>query len=206
VFIGVVIALAGLLLLIVFRSLVIPVQAALMNLLSIAAALGVVQAVFQRGWLSSLFGVQPGPVDAFIPVLMFAIVFGLSMDYEVFLVSRVHEEWQRQRDASAAVRDGLANTGRVITAAAAVMVAVFAAFAISGNRVLEMFGLGMATAVFLDAIVIRMALLPAVLQLLGRTTWAMPRWLGRRLPRVAIEAEHGPNRSYVPEPALEGSS
>ena len=207
VFIGVVIALAALLLLVVFRSLVIPVQAALMNLLSIAAALGVVQAVFQRGWLSSLFGVQPGPIDAFIPVLMFAIVFGLSMDYEVFLVSRVHEEWQRHRDASAAVRDGLARTGRVITAAAAVMVAVFAAFAISGNRVLEMFGLGMATAVFLDAFVIRMALMPAVLQLLGRTTWALPSWLGRRLPRVAIEAEHtGPSRSYVPEPALEASS
>ena len=206
-FVGVVIALAGLLLLIAFRSLVIPVQAALMNLLSIAAALGVVQAVFQRGWLSNLFGVQPGPIDAFIPVFMFAIVFGLSMDYEVFLISRFHEEWQRQRDASAAVRDGLANTGRVITAAAAVMVAVFAAFAISGNRVLEMFGLGMATAVFLDALVIRMALLPAVLQLLGRATWAVPRWLGRRLPRVAIEPEHAdPGRPYVPEPAFEASS
>jgi RND superfamily putative drug exporter len=138
---------------------------------------------------------------------MFAIVFGLSMDYEVFLVSRVHEEWQRRHDPSAAVRDGLANTGRVITAAAAVMVAVFAAFAISGSRVLEMFGLGMATAVFLDAFVIRMALLPAVLQLLGRTTWAMPQWLGRRLPRLAIEPEHaGPSRPYVPEPALEPSS
>jgi RND superfamily putative drug exporter len=207
VFVGVVIALAALLLLIVFRSLVIPVQAALMNLLSIGAALGIVQAVFQRGWLSSLFGVQPGPIDAFIPVFIFAIVFGLSMDYEVFLVSRIHEEWQRQRDASAAIRDGLAHTGRVITAAAAVMVAVFAAFAISGNRVLEMFGLGMATAVFLDALVIRMALLPAVLQLLGRTTWALPGWLGRRLPKVAIDAEPGgPSRSYVPEPALEASS
>ena len=207
VFVGVVIALAALLLLIVFRSLVIPVQAALMNLLSIGAALGIVQAVFQRGWLGSLFGVQPGPIDAFIPVFIFAIVFGLSMDYEVFLVSRIHEEWQRERDASAAIRDGLAHTGRVITAAAAVMVAVFAAFAISGNRVLEMFGLGMATAVFLDALVIRMALLPAVFQLLGRTTWALPGWLERRLPRVAIEAEpSGPSRSYVPEPALEASS
>ena len=161
------VALAALLLLVVFRSLVIPVQAAVMNLLSIAASLGVVQAVFERGWLGGLFGVQPGPIDAFIPVLAFAIVFGLSMDYEVFLVSRVHEEWTARGDASAAVREGLARTGRVITAAAAVMVAVFGAFAISGNRVLEMFGLAMASAVFLDAIVVRMLLLPAVLQLLG---------------------------------------
>ena len=146
-FIGVVVALAALLLLVVFRSLVIPVQAALMNLLSIGASLGIIQAVFERGWLGGLFGVQPGPIDAFIPVLAFAIVFGLSMDYEVFLVSRVHEEWQARRDASAAVREGLARTGRVITAAAAVMVAVFGAFAISGDRVLEMFGLAMASAV-----------------------------------------------------------
>jgi RND superfamily putative drug exporter len=201
-FIAVVIALAALLLLVVFRSLVIPVQAALMNLLSIGASLGVVQAVFERGWL----GGQPGPIDAFIPVLAFAIVFGLSMDYEVFLVSRVHEEWLAGRDASVAVREGLARTGRVITAAAAVMVAVFGAFAISGNRVLEMFGLVMASAVFLDALVIRMLLLPAVLQLLGRTTWAVPRWLERRLPRVAIEAEPSPSPAPAFEPALEAGS
>jgi RND superfamily putative drug exporter len=147
-----------------------------MNLLSIAASLGVVQAVFERGWLAGLFGTQAGPIDAFIPVLAFAIVFGLSMDYEVFLISRVHEEWAARRDASAAVTEGLAATGRVITAAAAVMVAVFGAFAISGNRVLEMFGLAMASAVFLDAVVIRMLLLPAVLELLGRSTWALPAW------------------------------
>jgi putative drug exporter of the RND superfamily len=202
-FIAVVIAVAALLLVVVFRSLVIPVQAAVMNLLSIGASLGVVQAIFERGWLGSLFGVQPGPIDAFIPVLTFAIVFGLSMDYEVFLVSRVHEEWRRRRDASAAVSEGLARTGRVITAAAAVMVAVFGAFAISGNRVLEMFGLGMAAAVFLDAIVIRMLLLPAVLELLGRTTWALPRWLERRLPRVAIEAEQGSKPLPALEPAFE---
>ncbi len=199
-FIGVVIAVAALLLLLVFRSLVIPVQAALMNLLSIGASLGVVQAVFERGWLAGLFGTQPGPIDAFIPVLAFAIVFGLSMDYEVFLVSRIHEEWTARRDASAAVTEGLAQTGRVITAAAAVMVAVFGGFAISGNRVLEMFGLAMASAVFLDAVVIRMLLLPAVLELLGRTTWALPRWLERRLPRVAIEAEQTASK---PLPALE---
>ncbi|HEV3388169.1 MAG TPA: MMPL family transporter [Solirubrobacteraceae bacterium] len=194
-FIGVVVAVAALLLLVVFRSLVIPVQAALMNLLSIGASLGIIQAVFERGWL----GGQAGPIDAFIPVLTFAIVFGLSMDYEVFLVSRVHEEWQARGDASVAVREGLARTGRVITAAAAVMVAVFGAFAISGDRILAMFGLAMASAVLLDALVVRMLLLPAVLQLLGRTTWALPRWLDRRLPRVAIEPEAHP----APRPALE---
>jgi putative drug exporter of the RND superfamily len=205
-FIAVVIALAALLLLLVFRSLVIPVQAALMNLLSIGAALGVVQAVFERGWFGGLFGVQAGPIDAFIPVLTFAIVFGLSMDYEVFLVSRVHEAWTARGDASAAVREGLARTGRVITAAAAVMVAVFGAFAISGNRVLEMFGLAMATAVFLDAIVVRMLLLPAVLELLGRTTWMLPRWLERRLPRVAIEPEQSPTPQATLEPVYEAGS
>jgi RND superfamily putative drug exporter len=205
-FIAVVIGLAGLLLVLVFRSLVIPVQAAAMNLLSIAASLGIVQAVFERGWLSGLFGTQAGPIDAFIPVLAFAIVFGLSMDYEVFLISRVHEEWQTHRDASRAVRDGLARTGRVITAAAAVMVAVFAAFAISGTRTLSMFGLALASAVFLDALVVRMLLLPAVLQLLGRTTWTLPRWLDRRLPTVAIEAEGPERRRPTLEPALETGS
>jgi putative drug exporter of the RND superfamily len=201
-FIGVVVALAALLLLVVFRSFVIPVQAALMNLLSIGASLGIIQAVFERGWLAGLFGAQAGPIDSFIPVLAFAIVFGLSMDYEVFLVSRVHEEWQARRDASAAVREGLARTGRVITAAAAVMVAVFGAFAISGDRVLAMFGLTMASAVFLDALVVRMLLLPAVLQILGRATWAMPRWLDRRLPRIAIEAQEPPPAPAA-KPALE---
>jgi RND superfamily putative drug exporter len=200
-FIAVVVGLAALLLLVVFRSLVIPVQAALMNLLSIAAALGVTQAVFERGWLGGLFGTQAGPIDAFIPVFAFAIVFGLSMDYEVFLVSRIHEEWQLRRDAGAAVKEGLTHTGRVITAAAAVMVAVFGAFAISGERVLAMFGLTMASAVFLDAFVVRMLLVPAVLQLIGRATWSLPRWLGRRLPRVALEPE--PEPAF--EPALEGA-
>jgi RND superfamily putative drug exporter len=211
-FIGVVVALAALLLLVVFRSLVIPVQAALMNLLSIGASLGIVQAIFERGWLGGLFGVQAGPIDAFIPVLTFAIVFGLSMDYEVFLVSRVHEEWLARGDASAAVREGLSRTGRVITAAAAVMVAVFAAFAISGNRILAMFGLAMASAVLLDALVVRMALLPSVLQLLGRTTWWLPGWLDRLLPRVAIDAEPTPTPVVRPplepplEPAFEAGS
>jgi putative drug exporter of the RND superfamily len=202
-FIGIVIALSALLLLVVFRSFVIPLQAAVMNLLSIGAALGVVQAVFERGWLSSLFGVQPGPIEAFIPVMAFAIVFGLSMDYEVFLISRVHEEWQARGDASAAIREGLAHTGRVISAAALVMVAVFGSFALGGSRVLELFGVMLATAVFLDAFVIRMILLPAVLELLGPRTWAFPRGLDRHLPRLAIEPHADAPRAPAPIPALE---
>jgi RND superfamily putative drug exporter len=196
-FIGMVVLLSALLLLVLFRSLVIPLQAAFMNLLSIAAALGVVQAIFERGWLAGLIGVQPGPIEAFIPVMVFAIVFGLSMDYEVFLVSRIHEEWQHRGDASAAVREGLSRTGRVITAAAAVMVAVFASFAMGDDRVLKLFGVAMATAVFLDAVVIRSILMPAVLELFGRYTWAFPRWADRRLPRLAIEP------AAQPVPALD---
>ena len=195
-FITVVVLVSALLLLVVFRSLLIPLQAALMNLLSIAAALGVVQAIFERGWLGGLLGVQPGPINAFIPVMVFAIVFGLSMDYEVFLVSRIHEEWQHRRDASAAVREGLAHTGRVITAAAAVMIAVFIAFALGDERIVKLFGVAMATAVFLDAIIIRSILLPALLELSGRRTWAFPDWLHRRLPQLAIEPATRP----VPQP------
>jgi RND superfamily putative drug exporter len=197
-FIAIVVLLSALLLLVVFRSLLIPLQAALMNLLSIAAALGVVQAIFERGWLGGLLGVQRGPINAFIPVMVFAIVFGLSMDYEVFLVSRIHEEWQHRRDASAAVREGLANTGRVITAAAAVMIAVFASFALGDDRIVKLFGIAMATAVFLDAIVIRSILLPAVLELSDRRTWAFPDWLHRRLPRLAIEPATRPMPQPVP--------
>jgi len=186
-FIGMVVALSALLLLVVFRSLLIPLQAAVMNLLSIGAALGVVQAVFERGWLTGLVGAQQSPIEAFIPVIVFAIVFGLSMDYEVFLVSRVREEWTTSGDSSRAVREGLVTTGRVITAAAAVMIVVFASFASSSNHILKLFGLTLAVAVVLDAIVIRTILLPAVLQLLGRATWAFPAWLDRKLPRLAIE-------------------
>jgi putative drug exporter of the RND superfamily len=196
-FIGMVVLVSALLLLVIFRSLWIPLQAALMNLLSIAAALGVVQAIFERGWLGGLLGIQPGPIEAFIPVMVFAIVFGLSMDYEVFLVSRIHEEWQHRHDASAAVREGLVSTGRVITAAAAVMVVVFASFAAGDDRILKLFGIAMATAVFLDAVVIRSVLMPAVLELLGERTWAFPRWFDRRLPRLAIEP------AAQPAPALE---
>jgi RND superfamily putative drug exporter len=186
-FIGVVVLLSALLLMVVFRSLVIPLQAAVMNLLSIGAALGVVVAVFQWGWLSSLFGVTGGPIDAFIPVMLFAIVFGLSMDYEVFLVSRVHEQWVRRRDPSRAVVAGLASTGRVITAAATIMVCVFLSFVLVDIRPVKMFGLSLASAVFLDAFVVRSLLLPAVLLLLGRVTWALPDWLERRLPHLAVD-------------------
>jgi RND superfamily putative drug exporter len=186
-FIGIVVALSALLLLIVFRSLVIPVQAAFMNLLSIGAALGVVVAIFQWGWLGSFFSVKGGPIEAFIPVMLFAIVFGLSMDYEVFLVSRIHEEWTRRRDATQAVTRGLASTGRVITAAATIMICVFLSFATGEERVLKLFGLSLASAVFLDAFVVRSLLLPSVLEILGRRTWALPAWLGKRLPHLAID-------------------
>src|SRR5207237_8646671 len=139
------------------------------------------------GWVAARTGVQPGPTSAFVPVMVVAIVFRLSMDYEVCLVSRIHEEWQQRGDASAAVREGLANTGRVITAAAAVMIAVFVSFALGDMLILKLFGIALATAVFLDAIVIRSILLPAVLELLGRRTWSFPSWADRRLPRLAIE-------------------
>jgi RND superfamily putative drug exporter len=192
-FIGVVVALSALLLMVVFRSLVIPLQAAVMNLLSIGASLGVIVAVFQWGWLGSLFNVTAGPVDAFVPVMLFAIVFGLSMDYEVFLVSRVHEQWVRRRDPSRAVVEGLGSTGRVITAAATIMVCVFLSFVLLDVRAVKMFGLSLASAVFLDAFVVRSLLLPAVLQLLGRATWAIPSWLDRRLPHLSVEpADHEP--------------
>ncbi len=186
-FIGVVVALSALLLMIVFRSLVIPLQAAAMNLLSIGASLGVVVAVFQWGWLSGLFGVQKGPIESFIPVMLFAIVFGLSMDYEVFLVSRIHERWTHTRDSSRAVAEGLALTGRVVTAAAAIMVLVFLSFMLGEDRVIKEFGLSLSSAVFLDALVVRCLLLPATLHLLGARTWALPAWLDRRLPRLNIE-------------------
>jgi putative drug exporter of the RND superfamily len=195
-FIGVVVVLSALLLFAVFRSLVIPVQAAVMNLLSIGAALGVTVAVFQWGWLGGLLGVQKGPIDAFVPVMVFAIVFGLSMDYEVFLVSRIHEAWSRHRDASRAVVEGLATTGRVITAAATIMVCVFLSFVLGDFRGIKLFGLSLASAVFLDAFVVRCLLLPAVLELLGRTTWMLPRWLDRRMPHLSIEP---PDQ---PQPAL----
>jgi putative drug exporter of the RND superfamily len=186
-FIGVVVLLSALLLMIVFRSLVIPLQAAIMNLLSISAALGVIVAIFQWGWLGSLFGVQQGPIESFIPVMLFAIVFGLSMDYEVFLISRMHERWTHTREHSRSVAEGLALTGRVVTAAAAIMVCVFLSFMLGEDRVIKEFGLSLASAVFLDALVVRCLLLPAVLHLVGERTWQIPAWLDRVLPRLNIE-------------------
>ena len=186
-FFAIVIALSALLLLVIFRSIVIPLQAAIMNLLTIGAALGVTVAVFQDGTFASLLGVQKGPIEPLIPVILFAVVFGLSMDYEVFLVSRVREQWVRRRDASAAVGDGIALTGRVISAAAAIMVCVFLSFTLGNSRTLKEFGFGLAVAVFLDALVVRCMLLPAVLELLGPTTWRLPRWLDTRLPHINIE-------------------
>jgi putative drug exporter of the RND superfamily len=194
-FIAVVVGLAALLLLVVFRSLVIPIQAAVMNLLSIGAALGLTVAVFQHGWLADLVGVDKGPIDSWVPVMLFAIVFGLSMDYEVFLVSRIHEEWLKRRDASRAVVEGVATTGRVITAAATIMVCVFLAFVLLPERSVKMFGLSLATAVFLDAFVIRSLLLPAVLELLGRWTWALPRWPRRAKRGVATEPAGDPTNA-----------
>ncbi len=186
-FIAVVVVLSALLLFVIFRSIVIPVQAGLMNLLSIGAALGVTVAVFQDGWFAGVLGISKGPVEPWIPVLMFAVVFGLSMDYEVFLISRIREEWVRHGDASQAVADGIAFTGRVISAAAAIMVCVFLSFMLGDERVIKEFGFGLAAAVFLDALVIRCVLLPAVLEMLGPLTWRLPRWLDSRLPRINIE-------------------
>jgi RND superfamily putative drug exporter len=209
-FIGIVVVLSALLLFVMFRSIVIPIQAALMNLLSIGGALGVTVLVFQDGWFASVIGVEKGPVEPWIPVLMFAVVFGLSMDYEVFLVSRVREQWIRKRDASEAVADGIAFTGRVITAAAAIMICVFLSFMFGNQRVLKEFGFGLAAAVLLDAIVVRCVLLPAVLELLGPTTWKLPRWLDARLPHINIEGESahaqlleepGAGEEREPEPA-----
>jgi putative drug exporter of the RND superfamily len=194
-FIAVVVGLAALLLLVVFRSLVIPIQAAVMNLLSIAAALGVTVAVFQNGWLAAVVGVEKGPIDSWLPVMLFAIVFGLSMDYEVFLVLRIREEWTKRRDPSLAVVEGVATTGRVITAAATIMVCVFLAFVLLPERQVKIFGVSLASAVFLDAVVVRSLLLPAVLELVGRWTWWMPARLERMLPRVPIEAPPEPTKA-----------
>ncbi|PRX02706.1 UNVERIFIED_ORG: RND superfamily putative drug exporter [Actinomadura viridilutea] len=183
VFVAIVVGLSALLLLVVFRSVLIPIKAALLNLLSIAASLGAITLVFQDG----RFGVPPGPIEAFIPVMIFAIVFGLSMDYEVFLLSRIHEEWTAARDPGRAVREGLTATGQVITAAGAIMIVVFAAFVLSPSRMLQQFGLGLAVAILLDAVVIRCLIVPAVMQLLGRHAWWLPGPLARRLPQVALE-------------------
>jgi RND superfamily putative drug exporter len=186
--IGGVVALSMLLLLAAFRSVAIAVKAAVMNLLSVAAAYGVVALALQGGWFGQLIGIDTEtPLPAFVPVLMFAVLFGLSMDYEVFLVSRMREAWLRTKDNERAVLEGLASTGRVITAAAAIMVAVFAAFVPSPDVVLKVIGVGMAAAILIDATVVRMLLVPSVMHLLGRANWWLPAWMDRRIPQLRIE-------------------
>ncbi|MEE4025610.1 MMPL family transporter [Gordonia sp. PKS22-38] len=204
VVIGFVVAASVVLLTVLFRSVVVPIKAALMNLLSVAAAYGVITAVFQWGWGLSILGVDhPVAVSSWVPILIFAVLFGLSMDYEVFLLSRIREEWLATGDARAAVIAGLAKTGRVITTAAAIMVAVFLSFATETDIVIKMLGLGMAVAVLLDATLIRLVLVPATMSLLGRYNWWLPGWLDRLLPTIDVEVdEEDPTADPTPEPEL----
>jgi putative drug exporter of the RND superfamily len=193
---GVVLLLSFLLLMAVFRSLLVPLKAVIMNLLSVGAAYGVLVAIFQWGWASELIGVdRSGPIDAWIPMFLFAIVFGLSMDYEVFLLSRIKEEYDRsvrrgRPDNNTAVADGLALTARVITAAALIMFCVFGAFVLGDDRSLKLFGLGLAVAVLIDATIVRMILVPATMELLGDRNWWIPKWLDRILPKIDVEGHH----------------
>src|SRR5207249_3636362 len=172
----------------VFRWIVIPIKAALMNLLSIGASYGVLVAVFQWGWFAGPLGIHStGPIEPFLPMMMFAIVFGLSMDYEVFLISRIREEYLASGDTSRAVAMGLSSTARVITSAALIMIAVFASFVLGSERVIKEFGLGLAVAVFLDATVVRLLLVPALMELLGKANWWLPTGLERLLPNISVE-------------------
>jgi putative drug exporter of the RND superfamily len=196
-FFAAVLGVSFLTLMLVFRSVLVPLKAVAMNIMSIAAAYGIVVAIFQWGWGASALGVDPGPINPFVPLMLFAIVFGLSMDYEVFLLSRIREEFDRTGDAVASVADGLASTARVITAAAAIMVVVFGSFLLEDIREVKLFGLGLAVAVLIDATLVRMVVVPATMALLGDRNWWMPRWLDRILPRVAVD---GPVR----EPATVG--
>jgi RND superfamily putative drug exporter len=201
-FIGLVVVLSFLLLTMVFRSIIIPLTAAAMNLLSIGAAFGVLVGVFQWGWLGSVFQVnRAGPIEAFLPVMLFAILFGLSMDYEVFLISRIHEEWLKSDDNNAAVRKGLASTGKTITAAALIMILVFGSFMLGGLRVIKEFGLGLAAGILIDALVIRMAIVPSVMFLIGRANWWFPSWLDRILPHLGVEPDLPPSVEEPEGPA-----
>ncbi|MFJ5260541.1 MMPL family transporter [Streptomyces sp. NPDC088387] len=198
--IGVVVALAFLIILAVFRGLLVALKAAVLNVLSIAASYGVVVAVFQWGWGGPALGVSGTvPIESYVPMMMFAIIFGLSMDYEIFLLSRVHEGWVRTGDAKASVAHALEITARVITCAALIMVSVFAAFIVSDNIVVKMLGLGLAVSVLIDATVVRLLLVPAVMTLLGRHAWWTPRWLDRMLPHIDAEGE-GVTRHKAPVP------
>jgi RND superfamily putative drug exporter len=186
-FFGAVLILSFLLLMVVFRSLLVPLKAVIMNLLSIGAAYGVMVALFQWGWGGDVTGVAPAPVEPWMPMMLFAIVFGLSMDYEVFLLSRVREEWHRTGDSRTSVADGLAATAKVITAAAAIMVVVFGSFLLESDRTFKLMGTGLATAIFLDATIVRMLLVPATMELLGDRNWWLPKWLDRLLPNIDVE-------------------
>ncbi|CAM5242660.1 MMPL family transporter OS=Streptomyces tendae OX=1932 GN=GUR47_36540 PE=4 SV=1 [Streptomyces tendae] len=198
-FVGVVIGLGCLLLLLAFRSVGIPLKAAAMNVAAVAAAFGVVVAIFQWGWGSELLGLgSAGPIEPFLPVIMVSVLFGLSMDYQVFLVSRMYEEWLETGDNRRAVRVGLAETGRVINSAAVIMISVFLAFVLSGDRVIAMFGIALAAAVALDAFVLRTLLVPALMHLLGRANWWLPRRLDRR------PAAHQHRAARVPLPPMRG--
>ncbi len=200
-----VIGLSFLLLLLAFRSILLPIKAAVMNLLSIGAAYGVVTLVFQEGFANEAIGLGGVhiPIESFVPLMMFAILFGLSMDYEVFLLSACHEHWQRTGDARRAVIDGISSTGRVITSAALIMVSVFAAFIANDNVTVKQFGLGMAVAVAIDATVVRCLLVPAVMVLLDRHAWWLPSWLDRWLPHVSVEGDPGRFSSATEERVVE---
>jgi RND superfamily putative drug exporter len=204
-FIAAVISLSVLLLTMVFRSIAVPLKAAAMNLLSIGAAYGIIVAVFQWGWLKGLVGVEETvPIVSFMPMMLFAILFGLSMDYEVFLLSRVREEYLHRRDNDAAVIEGISATARVITSAALIMISVFAAFVLGDDPIIKMFGLGLATAVLIDATIVRIVLVPATMKLLGDWNWWLPGWLDRLLPDLDVEGGTGlPEPDYEPgrEPA-----
>lgn len=186
-FIGAVVLLSMLFLLVLFRSIAIPLKSALMNLLSIGAAFGVVTAVFQWGWGASYIGASVGPIEPFVPVLMFAILFGLSMDYEVFLVSKIHEEYLRTRDNGGSVRRGIESSAGIITAAASIMFAVFLAFVLSDMRIIQELAIGLAAAIVIDATLVRSILVPALMQLLGDRNWWLPVWLAKRLPTLTHE-------------------
>jgi len=187
-FVAIIVILGCLLLMVAFRSILIPLTAALMNLLAVAASFGLVVAVFQWGWGNALIGSGTGPIESYLPIVMIAILFGLSMDYQVFLVSRMHEEWVNTNDNEKAIIHGQANTGRVITAAALIMVCVFFSFAVGGERIIAEFGIGLGGAVLMDAFILRTVLVPSLMHFFGKANWWMPTWLDRVVPHVAVEA------------------
>lgn len=203
IFLLVVVGLGFLALVLLFRSIVVPLTGALTSLLSLAAAMGITVAVFQWGWFNDLLGVPgTGPIFPFVPIMVFAILFGLSMDYQVFLVSRMQEEWARTKDNAASVRRGLAGSGRVVVIAAAIMSSVFIAFVPSTNAIIKLFGVALASAVLIDAFVVRLVLVPSVMSMLGKVNWWLPGWLERILPKVQIEpgADEVADDEPVPEP------